>query len=126
MTLDSTSLSNRISGPKFLDLHSGTIPPGEAVSVPIILSLSRPGKIDIRALLVAADQTSSDELATTTLAHTVTCQPLLSFKTAIQHSRRRLGQYLVDVEISNNANTSVQLDSMAIVSPFWDATLPDL
>jgi len=47
-------------------------------------------------------------------------------RTATQHSRRRLGQYLVDVEISNNANTAVQLDSMAVVSPFWDATVPDL
>jgi hypothetical protein len=76
--------------------------------------------------LVAADQTSPDELTSTTLTHTIDCQPLISIRTATQYSRRRLGEYLVDVEISNNANTAVQLDSMAFVSPFWDATLPDL
>jgi hypothetical protein len=76
--------------------------------------------------LIAADPTSPDELASTTLTHTIDCQSLISIRTAIQHSRRHLGQYLVDVEISNSANTAVQLDSMASVSPFWDATLPDM
>jgi hypothetical protein len=76
--------------------------------------------------LIAADQISPDKLASTTLSHTIDCQPLISIRTATQHSRRHLGQYLVDVEISNNANTAVQLDSMAVVSPFWDATLPDM
>jgi hypothetical protein len=76
--------------------------------------------------LIAAAQTSPDELASTTLTHCIDCQPLISTRTATQHSRRHLGQYLVDAEISNNANTAVQLDSMAVVSPFWDATLPDM
>jgi len=76
--------------------------------------------------LVAADQTSPDELASTTLAHTIDCQPLISIRTATQHSRRQLGQYLVDMEISNNANTPVQLDNIAAIGPFWDASLPDL
>jgi hypothetical protein len=76
--------------------------------------------------VVAADQNSPDELASTTLALTIQSQPLIAIRTATQYSRRRLGQHLVDVEISNTAGTSVQLDSMAAVSPFWDATLPDL
>jgi hypothetical protein len=123
---NSTSITNRISGNQFLDVYAETIPPGESASIPIFVNLSRPGRNNIRALLVAVDQSSPDEIASTTLSYTINCQPLISIRTATQHSRRHLGQYLVDVEISNNANTAVQLDSMASVSPFWDATLPDM
>ena len=107
-------------------MYPETVPPGESVSIPIILSLSRPGRIDIRGLLVAADDTTPEELAITTVALSVDCQPLLSIITATQNSRRRLGEYLLDVEISNHANKSIKLDSMAVVSPFWGTTMPNL
>jgi hypothetical protein len=126
MKRNSTSITNRIAGNQFLDAYPETIPPGESASIPIVFNVSRPGRIDIRALLVAAASTSPDELASSTLVHTIDCQPLISIRTATQHSRRRLGEYLVDVEISNNANTAVQLESMAFVSPFWNATLPNM
>lgn len=121
----SSSIVNSISGPQFLHVYTETIPPGETISVPISFTLFRPGRIDIRGILIAADANSED-LAITTLSHTIDCQPLISITTATQPSRRHLGQHLIDVEVSNSANTSVQLDSIAAISPFWDATLPDL
>lgn len=123
---DTATMVNTIPGPRHLSIHHETVPPGESVSIPIIFALSRCGSVHIRGLIIAANETSPDDLATATFSHTIDCQPLISITSATQHSRRYLGQHLVDVEISNDANTPVSLESIAIVSPYWNATLPDL
>ena len=122
---DTTTIVNSIPGPRILSIHHETVPPGESVSIPIIFTLSRSGSVHIRGLIIAANEASLDDIATATFTHTIDCQPLISITSATQHSRRNLGQHLVDVEISNGANT-VSLESIAIVSPYWNATLPDL
>lgn len=123
---DFATIVNNIPRPRYFSIHHETVPPGESVSIPIIFTLPRSGSVHIRGLVIAANETSSDDLATATFSHTVDCQPLISITSATQHSRRSLGQHLVDVEISNDANTPVSLESIAIVSPYWNATLPDL
>jgi len=123
---DTATIVNSIPGPRILSIHHETVPPGESVSIPIIITLPRSGSVHIRGLVIAANEASPDDLATATFSHTIDCRPLISITSATQHSRRYLGQHLVDVEISNDTNTPVSLESIGIVSPYWNATLPDL
>jgi hypothetical protein len=122
----STGVSNDIPDPRFLYITSDTIPPGESKPIPILLTLTRSGRIDLRGFVIAAAETSADDVAASTFACTVDCQSLLSVNTATQYSRRRLGDHLIDVEISNTADVTVELDTMAFISPFWNATLPEM
>jgi hypothetical protein len=118
----SSRIPNRLSKPRSLDLHTGAIPSGESRSIPIVLSLSRPGQVDLRGILIASSTDSPDDAAVTTIAHTLECRPLCSVSLKTQYSRSRLGDHLITAEVTNEATEALQIDQLCLLSQFWTSS----
>jgi len=102
---------NRIS-----TLRSSIIQPGEEFSLPVLVSCPRPGPLDLLGLAVYAHAEDENDLATTTLSHSLSVLPLLDLHAEVRAARCAAKDYIVGVEVANTSSIGINVDSVTPIS----------
>ncbi|ORY24398.1 ER-golgi trafficking TRAPP I complex 85 kDa subunit-domain-containing protein [Naematelia encephala] len=105
-------------------LYSDPIQPGETVSVPIILVGRERGLLQLLGLVVFASTEDPNEVVTAKVAHTVEVQSLLKVSASVRPARTRQGVCLLGVEVVNESASTVSVNDIYSVSPYWVAEGP--
>lgn len=95
--------------------------PGEEVSIPLILSAHRPGRLDFLSITLFSNAENEDDVGTSTSALSISVVPLLALSAEVRPSRSGSKEYLVGIEATNISTHPVVLDKIEPISAFWNS-----
>ena len=113
-------IPNIIKSSTTLSIHPSVIQPSEEVITKLIISPTRPGMVDLRALGVYASAEDENEISTTPLSTSFVAAPLLDLVASVRPSKSGAGEFLVSLDVVNVSPLSVSVGSIQPVSAYWD------
>lgn len=102
-----------------LALLDEPLQPGQTTDIPLTLSSTLTGRIDLLALAIFANAEDANDISAVTLAHSLHVSPLLEMRSAVRPGRQSRREYLVGVEIVNSSASIVTIDGITPISNFW-------
>ncbi|WVQ79020.1 hypothetical protein IAT38_001112 [Cryptococcus sp. DSM 104549] len=121
-----TSIPNRITPNSPTSLHPGPIPPGETITVPVIITTSRPGRIDLCGLIIfsSTDDAGSDAAAAM-VERQVEVQPLARLKALVKPRGDDATGYTLALEVANVSGEAIKVEGVYGVSAVWGVEIPE-
>jgi hypothetical protein len=131
---DLNTVPSRIPNNSALSIHTEIIQPGTDIAIPIAITATRSGEIDLLGMVMASNAENEDDVAVATFTRKWNVQPVASCSTSVGPAKGSEGYYVsVEVslqcgmyeggaygsEITNIAASPITLEELTPVSRYW-------
>ncbi|WVF67170.1 hypothetical protein IAT40_001916 [Kwoniella sp. CBS 6097] len=124
------TIPNLIEHKSSVPLYANTIPPGEEVNIPVIISAYQSGPLDILGLVVFSNADNENAVAASAAVLYLDIIPVLNVRAFVQSTGKETGEGMVILETRNVSSETVRIEAVKGVSPVWkvedgDGSFPD-